>query len=357
MRQRKQMIVHVFNDQKKFSIGYFHFLKDYGFDLSDTVVYHYGKQSDDFAQYGVHPHFLRSWFLPLGHGKMYRDLKKADKIIVHSLASPLLILMLRLDRDLCQKTWWAIWGKDLYLYQIAEKKSLALRLYESLRKPVIRNIGHLIGLSGDIELAQKWYAAKGKGFPCYMSYPYSMKYDIDNPPIHQEGKKNLLLGNSGSVTNEHKEAIQILKQFKDNLGKVYCPLSYGGPKWYAEEIERYGIMELGDHFVPLMDFLPLVEYERIWDDVSLAVFNHNRQEAVTNMYSLILKRKTILLRPGTTVSSFLKSIGVVVRDFAEGCLLDVLPTEVLDRNAEILYQYISPKKTAAFWTKVLRNHE
>ena len=45
------MVVHVFNDQKKFSLGFFRFLKDNGFDLSDTRVWHYGKESAEFEKY------------------------------------------------------------------------------------------------------------------------------------------------------------------------------------------------------------------------------------------------------------------------------------------------------------------
>lgn len=349
------MILHIFNDQKKFSIGYFHFLKDYGFDLSDTVVYHYGKASDEFEQYGVHPHFLRSWFLPFGHVKLYREMKKADKIIVHCLASPILLLMLWCNRDLCKKVYWVVWGKDLYLYHIAERKTVPLRMYELLRKPVLKRIGYLIGLPEDIALARTWYRATGEIIPNYMAYPYSMKYDLPVSPAYRPEKVNVLLGNSCSVTNEHREAIQILKSSKVRLGRIYCPLSYGGPKWYAEEIEMLGKKELGNLFVPLMEFLPLEEYAKIWDDIHVAVFNHKRQEAVTNMYSLILKRKTIYLRPGSTVSSFLKSIGVVVCDYVEGCTINMLPVEVLDRNAEILYQYISPEKVAEYWRKALED--
>ena len=97
------MIVHIFNDQKKFSLGFFRFLRDAGFDLSDTRLWHYGKKSGDYAACGVKASFIRSWFQPFGHLKMYRDLKKADRIVIHSLASPFLIAMLRFNRKLCAK--------------------------------------------------------------------------------------------------------------------------------------------------------------------------------------------------------------------------------------------------------------
>ena len=46
------MIVHVFNDQKKFSVGFFRFLKDYGFDLGETRVWHYGKRAESLRNAG-----------------------------------------------------------------------------------------------------------------------------------------------------------------------------------------------------------------------------------------------------------------------------------------------------------------
>ena len=348
------MIVHVFNDQKKFSLGFFRFLHDSGFDLSGTRVWHYGKAGGDFAACGVSPRFIRSWFWPFGHLKMYRDLKKADRIVIHSLASPFLILMLRLNRALCAKTWWVIWGKDLYLYQLSERKPLPLKLYEALRKPVFREIGHIVSaLPGDYDLAREWYGARGDYTPCPMLYPYCIDYGENAAPISAEGKLTLLLGNSASKTNEHEGALRILSAQTGVIGRVYCPLSYGGPGKYVNRVAAFGKQALGDAFVPLTDYIPFDEYRRIWDSVNVAVFNQRRQEALGNIYSLLMMKKTVYLRPGTATSAFMESAGIVTPAFEDGCEIRELPAAVREENAAKLLEYIRPERSREAWAKIL----
>ena len=349
------MIVHVFNDQKKFSVGFFRFLKDNGFDLGETRVWHYGKKSGEFEKCGVSPRFISSWFWPFGHGKMYRELKAADRIIIHSLASPFLILMLRMNRKLRAKTWWVIWGKDLYLYRLSEKKSLPLKLYEAFRKPVIRDIAHIVSaLPGDYELARKWYDVRADYTPCPMLYPYCIDYGREAEIRTTSGPLTVMLGNSASKTNEHMEAIKILTgSGKEQIEKVYCPLSYGGPEKYAEAVAAYGREKLGEAFIPLMDYIPFEEYRKIWDSVDVAVYNQKRQEALGNIYSLMMMKKTVYLRPGTSTSDYMAKIGVTAPAFAEGCRIAELDAETRERNAERLYEEIRPEKSRAVWKIIL----
>ena len=348
------LIVHIFNDQKKFSLGFFRFLKENGFDLSDTKVWHYGKESGEFGQYGVKPRFIRNWFVPFGHGRMYRDLKQADRIVIHSLASPFLIGVLRMNRKLCGKTWWVIWGKDLYLYRLAEKKSLPLRMYERFRKPVIRDIAHIVtALPGDYELAKLWYGVKADYTPCPMLYPHCIDYGESARARQAQGKLTLMLGNSASRTNEHEEAIRILAQQQESLKTVYCPLSYGGPRKYAEQVSAYGREMLGGIFEPLLSYIPFEEYRRIWDSTDAAVYNQKRQEALGNIYSLIMMRKTVYLRPGTSTADYMASIGVEAPAFTAGCRIEELPEETRERNAARLYEQIRPEKSREAWRKIL----
>ena len=348
------MVVHVFNDQKKFSLGFFRFLKDSGFDLSDTRVWHYGKESAEFEKCGVKPRFIRNWFWPFGHGKMYRELKAADRIVIHSLASPFLILMLRMNRKLCAKTWWVIWGKDLYLYRLAEKKSLPLKIYEAFRKPVIRDIAHIVtALPGDYALAKEWYGVKADYTPCPMLYPYCIDYGEGAAAKQADGKLTMMIGNSASRTNEHAGAIDILAGEKENIGKVYCPLSYGGPKKYAAKIAAYGREKLGEAFEPLMDYIPFEEYRRIWDSVNIAAYNQKRQEALGNIYSLLMMKKTVYLRPGTTTAAWMEEIGVVTPAFTAGCGIRELPADVREENARRLREAIDPEKSRETWRRIL----
>ena len=97
----------------------------------------------------------------------------------------------------------------------------------------------------------------------------------------------------------------ILSAQAGGIGRVYCPLSYGGPRKYVNRVAAFGKEALGDAFVPLTDYIPFDEYRRIWDSVNVAVFNQRRQEALGNIYSLLMMKKTVYLRPGTATSAFM----------------------------------------------------
>ena len=348
------MIVHIFNNQRKFSLGFFRFLHDRGFDLSDTAVYHYGKPGNDFDACGVRPRFLRSWFWPFGHLRMYRDLKKADRIVIHSLASPFLIAMLRWNRSLCGKVWWVIWGKDLYLYHLSEKKPLPLKMYEAFRKPVMRDIAHIVAtMREDYDLAREWYGAKADFTPCYELYPYADDYGDGAPARCAEGKLTLLLGNSASRTNEHLDAIDLLATKTENIRKVFCPLSYGGSRRYAERVRNHGREALGDLFEPLMDYLPFEEYKKIWESTDVGVFNQKRQEALGNIFSLIMKKRTVYLRPGMPMSRFFARLGVVTPALDREGAIRELPADVREKNAATLLEYIHPDRSAKTWKQIL----
>ena len=93
------MILHVFNDQKKFSKGYFKMLKDYNFDLEEMELVHHGKKDNYFIdEIGIKTLFVKSYLSIVGNIKMLKKLKEADKIIIHSLASPTLLLALSISR-------------------------------------------------------------------------------------------------------------------------------------------------------------------------------------------------------------------------------------------------------------------
>ena len=139
------MILHIFNDQKKFSKGYFEMLQDNKLLAKDTHLIHYGKKDDFFEKMGIKTVFIRDFFNPFSNFKMIGLLFKADKIIVHSLASPYLLFML-LFKSIVSKVYWVIWGKDLYFYHMLDKPKIHHKIYECLRKTVIKRIPNICSI-------------------------------------------------------------------------------------------------------------------------------------------------------------------------------------------------------------------
>ena len=102
-----------------------------------------------------------------------------------------------------------------------------------------------------------------------------------------------------------------------------------------------------------MDYIPFEEYRRIWDSVNIAAYNQKRQEALGNIYSLLMMKKTVYLRPGTTTAAWMEEIGVVTPAFTAGCGIRELPADVREENARRLREAIDPEKSRETWRRIL----
>lgn len=264
---------------------------------------------------------------------------KAEKIILHGLFDIKLVLILFLFPWLLKKCYWVIWGGDLYIYKLS-KKNWKWKCNEFFRKPVIKNIGHLVTyIKGDIQLAREWYDAKGEYVECLM-YLSNVYQDY-----HFEKSKSdvttILLGNSADPSNEHLEVLQKLAQFKDQNIKVITPLSYGN-KEYAQQIILEGKKQLGGKFQPLTDFMPFDEYLKILAEVDVAIFNHKRQQAMGNTITLLGLGKKVYMRSDVAQWQLFQELGVEVNDVAtlENTLFEEIDRPNLSNKA-IVKNYFS----------------
>lgn len=349
------MILQIFNNQVKFSKGYFKMLHDYNFDLDEQILFHYGKKISYFQDLGLKTYFLKSWFLPFGHFKLLYNMFKSDKIIVHCLASPFVLLLLLLFPKLNSKVYWVIWGKDLYFYHLSNKKNIFHKIYEIFRRNVFKKIETIVTIfEEEYLIAKKWYNVQGKNIECNILYPYCIDNSIS--PLDSDNRKskfNILMGNSGSKTNRHIEAMQKLVKYKNTINKIYCPLSYGCNKKYRDKVTKEGNLLFGDIFIPLVDFIEFEEYKKLLKSIDIAIFNNNRQEALGNIYSLIFQAKTIYLCPNNATMDFFRRIGLQVFDYNNFDELKLLPQNLLEHNQQTLKKYINTDLSVKKWKEIL----
>ncbi len=350
------MILHIFNNQKKFSKGYFKFLKDNGFDLSNMKLIHYGKKDNFFSdEVKIKHYFVRNYVSILGNIRILKDLFAADKIVVHSLAAPALLFYFTIFPCLQKKVVWVIWGKDLYFYRLIKKKRIHHRIYEWFRIKSIRNIGTIVtSIREDYDILKKFYRVSGNYIECNVLYFYSFNSSIGEIKDCPK-EKTVLLGNSGSESNNHKEAIKILSSDVQNIDKVYCPLSYGGAKKYRQEVIEYGKQLLGDKFIPLIDFIPLEQYKQMLEAVDIGLFNHNRQEGLANIWMLMFLGKTIYLKKDISSARYFKRVGIKtnnIEDIKERglCCNDY---GILEENQQRLSHIMSAERSVESWKKIL----
>lgn len=226
-----------------------------------------------------------------------------EKIYLHSLFDKNIVLVLFLNPWLLKKCKWIIWGGDLYRYR-QERKTLKSKLYEIARRKIIRNMGELLPLvKGDYDLARKWYGTKAK-------YKYTAIY-IDprmsnylNEAYNKERMPNgivkILVGNSATATNNHKEVFDYLKRFKEENIIIYCPLSYGDMD-YSKEIIEYGSEIFGYKFKAITNFMDFNEYMGLLNTMDIGIFNNDRQQALGNIRALLLFGKKVYMKENTTM--------------------------------------------------------
>lgn len=281
------------------------------------------------------------WGKLAGYTKLVTQLHSARKVMLHGLFNIRVVLVLALCPWVLPKCHWIIWGGDLYQFRKAGY-TWQSRINEALRRFVIRKVGHLVTyIEGDVELARQWYGAKGTYHECimYLSNVIDPKVTAEAAPASDHDGLNILLGNSADPSNNHIEALERLLPFKARPLKIFAPLSYGD-KNHAKKVISQGKAWFGDKFVPMTDFMPFEQYLEFLKSLDIAIFNHQRQQAMGNTITLLGMGKTVFMRSDVSHWRFLKGLGVKLNDVEELELCRITPEEAKE-NAHVVRSYFS----------------
>ena len=282
-------------------------------------------------------------------------LHRAEKVILHGLFNSRIIRLLALCPWLLKKCYWVIWGGDLYQYQ-KPKPRLRDKIKESLRRFVIKRIGHLVTyIPGDVELARKWYSARGEYHECLMYLS-----NVVNPQILKGAERvkeahsglNILVGNSADLSNNHLDALEKLLPYKDQDIRIYVPLSYGDQA-YAEKVIEKGRDWFGDKFLPITYFMPFEQYLAVLESVDIAIFNHKRQQAMGTTITLLGLGKTVCMRNDVSQWCFLREHGLNMKSVSNKGFKQ-LPSSDLIENVRIINFHFSEKKLIEQLKKVFQ---
>ena len=252
----------------------------------------------------------------IGHGSLARryhylqliiKMHSADKIILHGLFDIKIVKILFYFPWLLKKCYWLVWGGDLYAYQLGERnKSWYKR--EVFRQRVIKNMGHfVIYTKGDYELAKSWYGASGPLIRCF--YYTSNLYSPLLMPREARKTIYILLGNSADPTNNHLEVFDKLRGYKDQDILIYTPLTYGSNA-YAKKIINKGTEIFGAKFKPITEHMQKDDYLNFLSQIDIAIFNHNRQQAMGNIRTLLGMGKKVYMKPELTSTKTLHDDGI-----------------------------------------------
>jgi len=236
---------------------------------------------------------------------LYKKMRDADRVHLHGLFSFEVIVILALSRKIGKKSMWYIMGDDLYR---AARKSTSLpgKLHMFFRTRAVRNLGMIsTNIKGDYELAKKYFKCNPE---FYRIYPGSMNlgiYDSIKKTEKAAGAPlRILLGNSATATNRHEDAFRLLSKYKNENIEIYAPLSYGN-KDYGDRIEAAGKEIFGDKFIAMRDFMDRDKYMDFLGTVDIAVFAHDRQQAVGNIMPLLYLGKKVYISHNISTCGYL----------------------------------------------------
>lgn len=260
--------------------------------------------------------------------QIYRE---SSLVIIHDLTKRKIRFLNKLNK---RQTWiWIMWGNDYYtlfpqLYKNKLKKYTLLACLFTLKITPIKNtikgniqsFGKTKVQCEDQNLAARFdfYANNFLGYADLFKaikvakdrrLP-SIYYSFDkSKSLNPEGR-NILLGNSASVTQNHIDfLIQNRKTLLKQSNKVICPISYGS-KRYAKTVELIGKMLLPNRIEFIKDY---IDYEMFIENLrscSYAVFNNQRAQAMGTVLLCFKMGMKVFLPKDSAMYSYFKSIGL-----------------------------------------------
>jgi hypothetical protein len=280
------------------------FMNEMTFNSQQRFIVH-GNKVDrvPFSDTDFEVFFVRGKFLDFL--KLIKHFFLADKIVVHGFFNFHLILFSWFFPKILKKMYWVVWGGDLYSVLESAGKTKKVMIKNAIKKLVLRRIDNIITyVPGDFYLVKENLNPEARLHVSIM-YPGNLYKDFDkdfDKDFLDDGlqEARILVGNSGSPSNNHIRIFERLKKHKDVARiKVFCPLSYGDQD-YIDEVCNYGESCFGERFIPLTEYMDLNEYVEFLSSIKYAVYDYDRQQGMGNIISLLGLGKGVFLNPQTT---------------------------------------------------------
>jgi dTDP-N-acetylfucosamine:lipid II N-acetylfucosaminyltransferase len=221
------------------------------------------------------------------------------------------------------------------------KPSLSLSPKEYKHK-VMQRIDYLgSSFYEEFEQVSRLIKQKKKFFD-FWYYPLELIVGVQKPIVYP--KTNIIIGNSGFKSGNHLDVFDKIKNYSLKDIEIVVPLNYGEPK-YIQEVLAEGKKDFNVAFKPLLDFMPLAEYNTILESVGVAILNNKRQQAVGNTIALLWFGAKVFLSHKNPFYHYLKRTGVLVycyeMELTEKSISQFLSLEQMEHNRIVLFQELN----------------
>lgn len=351
------MIAHIF-PYKLYTRGFINFIRmEYPFE--EHILFVYGKcPNENFKIHEDGNVFKVESPDELFKMARYKKIvEQAEKIIIHS-NDILITKMFMKKNQWIKKAYIVFWGFDIYCFR-NNPVGIKNIVYRWIQKRQIRNAKGLCFLAEKdaLELGKYVKNIKGRQYKAvYMIDPNEDAVLSARTTDKSTEPYKIVVGNSASQTNHHKEILGKLAKFKNENMAIYCPLSYGN-KEYAGKVIAYGRSIFGEKFIPLCELMPLEQYRSFLNDCSIGFFNNDRQQAMGNINMLLGYGAKVFLRTDTPMWSLYTTQGYDVYDIGEVDRysfqeLICRSPEKVEQNYEIYKASVSIHEKKKMWDSI-----
>lgn len=353
------MIIHFITGGDIYSYNYINYVKR-NFDVSQNKFFVYKNKNYNENYTTDYPN-LEYYNKEIQFSiKKYKEIHKANKIVLHQLNIPLVVLFWVIFYPfIYNKLMWVIWGADLYDYY-EKKVRLKDYLIEYLRSYFIRRVKYIsCYIEGDYYLCRKIYGSKAKYFKS--CYPKTIdekiiSYAHDNQIENQD--TTILIGNSADKRNNHIDILNKLQRFKDENVRLLLILSYGGTKDYVEKVKNHALNLFGSKAVCILDYMSFETYAELLTKTNICIFGHKRQQGLGTINLMLAMKKKVFLNSFITPFVYFNNIGIKIYEtdkidiysFAE--LIDISENDLAENQSKIL-EDLSLVKTNKYWEAIL----
>ncbi len=357
MSTDSKKIVHIVHNDK-FTAGYINFMKLYYADYENAFIVNNKISnilSDEKDVFIINNHLFH---LPQN---IKNKLNEADLVVFSGFFNIKLILsLMKCGSNIINKTVVQFWGGDFYHFK-GKSKNLKTIIKNFLKRNFLKKCkGFVFLINGEYEKFVELTGIEKKHFIAPM--PNDPMVKIDYSVYRQNDRDaviNILVGNSGTKTNCHIDAFEMLKKYSNDDIKIFCPLSYGD-KEYIEYVIGRGKEIFGEKFVPVTNFMNLEKYVKFLSTMQICLFNNDRQQGMGNINGSLGLGKKVYMRTDTSMYEYYLKKGYKIFPCEEIQNVDLNSFIFLDKNIQnnnirlfdemIANEYIDAK---AKWDDVL----
>lgn len=293
-------------------------------------------------------------------------LSKVDAVLIHFLNYQKIQFVQNYVQKNCP-CYWIVWGADLYsqllyfknypliykssflhykkrILKFLHKLGYRGRTYETIINFIKERINYIVS-SVDYDLINS-YLGKHIGEKVQVEgFEYYPLETVLGEFINCSVVSNdIIIGNSASLSNNHLYAFDYLSKLDIGKRKVITPINYAGTSEYKSYVIHHGKKSFGENYTPLLDFLPLPEYNRLMTRANVFIFANWRQEAWGNVVVALYQGAKVFISKKSPLNHYLRKKNFVIFDLEDITQKDIdsnLEKKEIENNRVLLKQIMA----------------